>query len=64
MSDVDEGDECAACDCCVADCEGCACCCMLRLCSGCQRVLPMFVSLHFVQFLNLGDVFVDVFVVE
>ena len=34
VSAVDEGEECAACDCWVADCEGCACCCMLRLSAG------------------------------
>jgi hypothetical protein len=43
VSAVDEGEECVACDCWVADCEGCACCCMLRLSAGCQRVLPFFV---------------------
>ncbi len=43
MSAFDEGEECAACDCWVADCEGCACCCMLRLSAGCQRLLPMIV---------------------
>ncbi len=47
VSAVDEGEECAACDCWVADCEGCACCCMLRLSAGCQRVLPIVVCFDF-----------------
>ncbi len=67
MSAVDEGEECCACDCWVADCEGCACCCILRLIAGYERVLPMFVVMCFGFFIVCGGCSVmcfDVFVVE
>jgi hypothetical protein len=47
VSAVDEGEECAACDCWVADCEGCACCCMLQFCLCLLHVL--FVELRLMK---------------